>query len=999
MISQIESKGSEALGRKMQVERASFNPFSLEAKLYELSIGPGAGETTDLLSIGKLSLNPQIASAFGTITLKSIEVSEGDIWIEKTSSGEFSFQDIIDAQVSTVETSEPVSDELPAAILYDLLVTDLQLHFKDSSLATPYEETIVVELLQGRDIGTVEKSSVGDLDTDAPRFHWDFDGKIKTASGADLQLAGGATSITPWGFEVSTNLQGFPLNSVQSYVDESVVAKVEGLFGFELTEKVVLSDSGVDGSVSGGITLDRFSAKDANQAFAVVEALNIGGLDLDVSSMEMSIGTVEIVSPAFESILLADGSPRLPVMKSGETPAPSPAENSVSEFKATINSIVLSNGQVDLEDRSLQEPFKTKIEGIEMALSNLSAVREGEAYDSSGELDLAMKVLGGELKVQAGLESLEGLANATVSIAGIQLSELQPYASEHIHAELQEGVFNLDLQAALVGLEKLQVTGSLGVQGLRLRESNTEKEIAAVTELEVDGIDFSEEALSIQKISVVEPLLAAWQDDAGINLQRISKLESQVEQKAEEIEEESGLRVSIAQFEVKSAGAGFVDTTLVSTHNSQISDFDLSVEKISTDPGVLASFEFAGVVDGSARIAGSGATTFADPSSHLDLDMSVRGYDLTSTSPYWATYLGRKLSKGQFEIISHYEVRDNQLEGTNDFKIDQLTLGEKVESDRAINLPLGFAIKLMQDPSGMIAYEGLPVEGDLADPQVKPWGLIGRAFRNLMLNAVASPFKFLAKMAGGREDLDSVAFAIGTVEVDEDALDKVSAIQKLMTSRPGLNLEVTYLVDPAEKQYLEGQYAMHFLANPEFQVVSGLDLLRPIDTVALENAVRSRYSVLSEMSPEATEAVAGDIADMPVETESETAISESSSKERKGLVQRLAGVLRIGKKEAQESVAPVVTAEREPTPAPDADESEETVLPRLEDMLDIVLAAQEKAEFNQDWINDLSEERIRNFKAALLAGEQIDGSRVFTADVNESEEKGELGSVLIRLSE
>lgn len=1000
MISQIESKGSEVLGREIQVDRASFNPFSLEAKLYDLSIGPREGDTKDLLSLGKLSLNPQISSAFGTITLKSIEVSEGDIWIEKTSSGEFIFQDIIDAQVSTVETSEPASDELPAAILHDLLVTDLQLHFTDSSLATPYEETIVVELLQGRDIGTVEKSSVGSSGTDTPRFHWDFDGKITTASGAGLQLAGGATSITPWGFEVSTSLQGFPLNSVQPYVDESVVAEVDGIFGFELVEKVLLSDSGLEATVSGGVSLDTFSAKDDSQAFAVLESLRIGGLDLDASSMEVSIDTIEILSPAFESILLSDGTPRLPVMKSGETPAPEVAERSDSDFKVAINSIVLSNGQIQLEDRSLQEPFKTKIEGIEMSLNNLAAAQNGDAYDSSGELDLAMKVLGGDLQVKAGIESLQGLANASVSISGIQLPELQPYASEHMHAELQEGVFNLELEAALMGLKDPSVTGALGIHNLKLREDNTEKEIAAITSLEIDGVDFSGEALSIQKISVVEPLLAAWQDDAGINLQRIAKLEAQVEQKAESIEEDSGLRVSIDRFEVTSAGAGFVDTTLVSTHNSQISDFDLSVDTISTDPGVIASFEFAGVVDGSARIAGNGKTTFADPSSHLDLDMSFRGYDLTSTSPYWATYLGRKLSKGQFEIISHYEVRDNQLEGTNDFKIDQLTLGEKVESDRAINLPLGFAIKLMQDPSGMIAYEGLPVEGDLADPQVKPWGLIGRAFRNLMLNAVASPFKFLAKMAGGREDLDSVAFAIGTVEVDQEGLGKVSAIQKLMGSRPGLNLEVTYLADPAETQYLEGQYAMHLLANPEFQVVSGLDLLRPIDRDALGNAVHERYSILAERPQEESEVGVANIANMPSEDLPEAEVPDASSKEpNKGLVKRLAGVLRIGKKDGDVSTVPVATTEVESAAAPDAEVSGEADLPSLEEMLDVVLAAQERAEFNENWIGDLSAERIRSFKAALLASDQIDGSRVFTAEVKETGAKGTLGSVLIRLSE
>lgn len=994
LISQLESKGSEALGRNLAVERVSFNPFSLEAKLYGVSVGPAEGGSENLLSIGKLSLNPQLSSAFGTLTLKSVELSEVDVWVEKMNSGAFSFQDIIDAQVPTEEPEQPASEESMAAILYELLISDLQLHFKDSSLGAPYEETIVVELIQGRNIGTVENESIEDSDTEGTRFHWDFDGKLSTASGAELELAGGATSIYPWGFELNTKLVGFPLESLQPFVDESVEAKVKGMFGFELTEKIVVSELGVDASVSGGLSLDRFSVGDESQVFATLESLRIGRLDLDAISMDLSIETIEVVSPVFEAILLEDGSARLPVMKVADTETKVPSETVASSFATKINSIVLSNGEVGIEDRSLAKPFKTKIEGIELALSSLAAKQDDEGYDSSGKLDLAMKILGGTLNVAAGLESLEGLATADVSIEGMRVEELQPYASEHINGELQDGIFNLDIAASLDGLQNPSVKGSFGLQNLKLIEPISGKEVAAISELKVDGIDFAENALKVESVSLVEPLLAAWQDDAGINLQRIAKLEAQVEQKAEEMEQESGIRVSVGRFEVESAGVGFVDTTLVSTHNSQISEFDLVVDQISTDPTVLASFEFSGVVDGSARIAGKGTTLFADPSSQLDLDMSFKGYDLTSTSPYWATYLGRKLSKGQFEINSHYEVRDNQLEGTNDFKIDQLTLGEKVQSDRAINLPLGFAIKLMQDPNGMIAYEGLPVSGDLSDPQVKPWGLVGRAFRNLMLNAVASPFKFLAKMAGGREDLEAVAFAIGSVDLDDEARDKIVAIRKVMNSRPGLNLEISYLEDPKEKSYLETRYALHLLANPNFQVVTGLDLLRPVDQDLLDTAVRERYLVLSEESSEAP--VGGEL-EAPVSVdETESAV------EKKGLVRRLAGVLKRSN-EAEIQVRDTnATEARNERPAPDSerlpDEGEAT-FPSSEEMLAFVLENVDRVVFDENWIEDLSAERLLGFKTALLESDEIDGGRVFSTDLDKSDSKGPLGSVLIRLSE
>ncbi len=997
LISQIESKGSEALGRDLSIERATFNPFSLEAKLYGVKIGPKAGESEDLLSIGKLSVNPQLSSVFGTITLKSVEVSEGDVWVEKTSNGEFSFQDILDGQAAAPADEESGTGELPAVIVNELLLADLEFHYKDSSLATSYEETARIDIFQGRDIGTVEKSGIGDADTGEVPYHWDFDGKLSTASGAVLNVDGGATSIAPWRFRVNTELVGFPLASAQPYIDESLVAAVEGTFGFALSERIDVSDAGLAIVVGGSLGLDGFSVSDSEQVFARLPSLKVNGLSFDASAMSLFVDEIALESPEFEGILLEDGSPRLPAMKESEASPGATEAGDALEFAAKIESVVVSGGRVAIEDRSIPAPFKTDLDGIELKLAKLSARQNEQGYDSSGSLDLALKLLGGNLKLKAGIESLKGLATAELSLNGVELKELQPYVAEHANAELEAGSVDLDVNASLQGFDSPTLAGSFQLNNLKVKQTGSEKEIVTLSQLNVSGIDFGDDVLRIGNVSVIEPIVAAWQDEAGINWSRIEKLEADVEQKTEDIGESTGISFFIDRFELKSAGVGFVDTTLLSNSNSRLSDFDFTMEGLSTNVDDTSTFEFAGVVDGSARIAGNGSLAIADPGKHLDLDMSFRGYDLTATSPYWATYLGRKLSKGQFEIISHYEVRDNQLNGTNDFKIDQLTLGEKVQSDRAINLPLGFAIKLMQDPSGMIAYEGLPVAGDLSDPQVKPWGLVGRAVRNLLLNAVASPFKFLAKMAGGRDDLDSISFAVAEVDLSKDAHEKTDAIRKVMVSRPGLNLEVSYLPDPKERQYLEDQYAMLRMANPDFQVVSGLDLLRPVDPVALESAVRKKYAEISLNAPIGSESSAG--TEEAIRPAVDT--SAKTDEERKGIVQRFARFLRLGKKsgKAVSENAVTVADDRRTTEGTRSAQDAQDDGPSFEEMLKATLRSQTLPPLKEDWINDLSEERIRNFKTALLEGQEIEGSRVFSTEVDEATADAKLGSIVIRLAE
>ncbi|MDQ8199321.1 DUF748 domain-containing protein [Pelagicoccus enzymogenes] len=1007
--SQIQGLGSETLGRDVLLERATFNPFSLEAKLYGLSVGPREGEAGNLLEIAKLSANPQLASVFGTITLKSVEINDADVWVAVDPSGSFSFQDILDAQAAAPQAETDSDSSVPSVIVRNLSLESLRFHYKDASLATPYEETLAIDRFHGRDIGTVEKRGISEANTAEAAFHWDFDGELSTGSGAALKVSGGALSLAPWHFKIKTELLGFPLRSLQPFVDEAVEAEVAGTFGFKLTQNVELSESGASITVAGDIGVEGVEVSDEVQTFAAWQTLRLEGIQLNAREMELAVERIALEAPAFESVLLPDGSPRLPALKSEETVASSSSgedKATPGNFKASIDSVVVSQGRLSFEDQSLSDPFETEIENIELSLSALQAAQVDGAYDASGALTLALNAFGGKLELDAALESLQGLSKASLTMEGVELRHAQAYVSEFAHARLEDGVLGMQIDAALNAFENPVVTGSLELEKLLLKESKSEKEIASLASLMVKGVDFRGEDVTIESVTLVEPLIATWQDEAGINLQRIAKIEQEVEQKAEAVEESTGLRFRLARLELKSAGAGFVDTTLVSTHNSRLSNFDLLVEGVSTSSDELANFNFSGTVDGSARIAGKGKLNIADPGKYLDLDMSFRGYDLTSTSPYWATYLGRKLSKGQFEIISRYEVRDDRLEGSNDFKIDQLTLGEKVESERAINLPLGFAINLMRDPSGMISYNGLPVSGDLSDPQVKPWGLVGKAFRNLILNAVASPLKFLARLAGGREDLDSIAFAVSEVELDSVAMDKVTALRKLLVERPGLKLEASFLPDPSEEQFLKDQYLMHTLANPQFQVVSGLGLLQPVDREALQAAVESRYAEIQAASvAEGMEAGQGNEAseDEAVAVVEATPKGTESAESNTGLVKRLARFVGFGKKDnpsPQTKVQPkLASAPSESVSDLGKAESNPVESVSFEKMLAAVVEMTPEVSLSSNWIEDLSEERIRNFKTALLENGEVEANRIFSTALDEAEASGESGALIIRLTD
>ena len=59
--------------------------------------------------------------------------------------------------------------------------------------------------------------------------------------------------------------------------------------------------------------------------------------------------------------------------------------------------------------------------------------------------------------------------------------------------------------------------------------------------------------------------------------------------------------------------------------------------------------------------------------------------------------------------------------------LNQLTLGEEVDSPNSVSLPLKLGIGLLKDADGVIDLN-LPIEGSLDDPQFSIFGLVGKVF-------------------------------------------------------------------------------------------------------------------------------------------------------------------------------------------------------------------------------------------------------------------------------
>ena len=112
------------------------------------------------------------------------------------------------------------------------------------------------------------------------------------------------------------------------------------------------------------------------------------------------------------------------------------------------------------------------------------------------------------------------------------------------------------------------------------------------------------------------------------------------------------------------------------------------------------------------------------------------------------------------------------------------------EGPNAVDLPLDLAIALLKDTNDLIDI-GLPVEGNLENPEFSYGHLIWKALCNLITKIATAPFRALAGIFDtDEENLDTIAFEAGDADLPTPEAEKLASLARALQQRPQLSLEV-----------------------------------------------------------------------------------------------------------------------------------------------------------------------------------------------------------------
>jgi len=248
--------------------------------------------------------------------------------------------------------------------------------------------------------------------------------------------------------------------------------------------------------------------------------------------------------------------------------------------------------------------------------------------------------------------------------------------------------------------------------------------------------------------------------------------------------------VKIDRLQVTGGDIHFADLSLRPQFGTRVSDLSGLVVGISSEPASRAEVSLEGKVDeyGLARLAGTIAP--ASAAQYTDLKASFRNLEMRNLTPYSGKFAGRKIESGKLTLELEYKVVERKLKGENQIIVDNLKLGERVESKDATSLPLDLAIALLSDSKGVIDL-GLPVQGSLDDPQFSMSGLVWKAITNLLSKLVTAPFRALGALLGGSgEEFEAVMFEPGEARLLPPEREKLGKLAAALQKRPQLKLTI-----------------------------------------------------------------------------------------------------------------------------------------------------------------------------------------------------------------
>ena len=815
---QAPAVAENALGLELTIERVRFNPFTFRLQVDTLDARDP--ETGPVLRFAELVVDFQLSSLWRRAwTFREIRLVSPEAHLNRLVDGRSNLGVLLDRLSPTAapppDTAAGPPPDTPAApprVMVQALSMDQgQFTVRDDSRPTPWGQVLGPISVTAEDFSTLAEQDGRYLLT-------------ARAQGGGMVEWRGSLALVPLQSSGSLALSDLQLAPFWGYLQDDFDADVEaGTLAFELD--YVFDASGPEPALR--IAVSRAALEDlrvfrrsSGERLLALPQLVVADAGFDLETLQLSVATVDIADPDLAVRLLEDGridlqaalTPVDAMMVTTTTPPEEPAEETSTANSAPaeasaeasapspglaieMGTLRVTGGRVSFQDRSAPAQVELALEDFALTVTDYWSAEGHRA-----ELDLSAGVAsGGALRLTGSARAQPLEVGLALDVQAVSLLPLRPYLAAALPGLLLDSLtVGARGDLLLTDTEPFAFAGTGRMETLSGRLTDGSDPALGLSRLDAEGVNLSlaRNELRITRIGITEPFARILIDEQGIlNLSRLAGEAPAIppeDQPPPAADASGAMAVGIGRIEITDGTMDFTDLNLPLPFRALVESMGGSISAVSLGSATPARAELDGTV------LPSGATTLRatldvfNPLRVMDLDLDFRNVEMSSLTPYTTQFAGRVIDGGRLDVDFKWAIRDSRLVANNRMLIRELSLGERVSVDGAMNLPLDLAVALLTDRNGRIEID-VPVTGDVNDPEFRYAALVFRALGNILGRLVTAPFSLLASLLGGdaaEADLEFVGFVAGDSAVLGPEAEDLSKLAQALAERPELRLNV-----------------------------------------------------------------------------------------------------------------------------------------------------------------------------------------------------------------
>ncbi|MER2513061.1 MAG: DUF748 domain-containing protein [Nitrosomonas ureae] len=479
------------------------------------------------------------------------------------------------------------------------------------------------------------------------------------------------------------------------------------------------------------------------------------------------------------------------------------SNNNKAQWTTQIKRIKLNEAALRYEDLTLEKLTPMVIESLNLTVDNVDL-----SGATPSNLTLQAQVnQRGQIKVDGSLGWAPLVTDLTLNLDSVDLVSLQGWGGDRLTALLTSGdiSFNGTIKAQGDPL-KIQLGGHGNLANFNVFDPITTRDLLRWKKLDINDLKFVNDPLQMNiKAIKLSDFFAriTLLPDGSLNLKHIVRQDVPLDPPVavanaspadtQLAEPQKPASVHIDNVSLQQGSIDFNDRFIKPNYRAKLSSLSGQIGPLQTEKS--GKIDIQGMVGKTSPLKISGSIDPFSTELQMDIVAQVKDIDLPPFSPYSGKFIGYAIEKGKLSADVNYQIKDGALSADNKIFLDQFTLGEKIDREDAVSLPLDLAITLLKNRRGEIDIH-LPLRGSINDPEFNLGDIIFQAFVNLITKAVTSPFTLLGAAFEGGEELSEITFTPGFANIEDESLQRLQTLSEILNDRPSLELEISGQADP-----------------------------------------------------------------------------------------------------------------------------------------------------------------------------------------------------------